>query len=419
MITKGKVITIIFLISVLIAHGLSLSTNRRAKKSHRKRKIMSPEMRMIVNALTPKQKCIRKIIYMYKFHFLSWYIKKKARSLRRKLIHDLHASRGRIMQTSFNSLQGKQSFLRNQLPQGHMHHPQTHSFFHHHHTHHIRRRKHADLHHAHNTNHTQTHGLNHTQIHDFNHTQTHNSNHTVAHVNYHDKSHVTNHTMSNVSNQIKTQGTNHTHPHVFNHNKTHGTKHTKLHPHTRRRKHRFNGRYRRIKKHRYHDYYRSRRYHFKSPTLKLSFLRVNLKKLKREKKLVSYLRNHWQRMLTYKNRWLYREIDIHYQLNSALIYFDSFPKLYKIRLEQCQLNMHPSILRCESLHGKGNCEKLTPTMVHKKCPFGSSRVGCCSCAKVCPDSMFKPKGYYCLRTKSYKLDTFKTLTECQLQNHGH
>lgn len=131
------------------------------------------------------------------------------------------------------------------------------------------------------------------------------------------------------------------------------------------------------------------------------------------------MRRNWSKMIAYKKRWLYREVRELNDINTALFYFKNFPKKYRIRMSRCKLNLSPAISRCESLHGKGKCIKLTPTMVHQKCPKDYERIGCCTCARRCPKKYFKSRGFYCLRTRVYKLDTFKTFKECKLQNKGH
>jgi hypothetical protein len=117
--------------------------------------------------------------------------------------------------------------------------------------------------------------------------------------------------------------------------------------------------------------------------------------------------------------WLFRELRQLDRLNTALMYYQNLPRNYQMRITRCKLNLKPALARCEKLYGKGNCEKITPTMTHKKCPKGTSRVGCCTCAKSCPSNFYKPKGFYCLRDRTYELDHFSTIEECELQNHGH
>lgn len=154
--------------------------------------------------------------------------------------------------------------------------------------------------------------------------------------------------------------------------------------------------------------------------VKLLFLHVNLRKLRRRYRLVKYMRRNWFKMLGYKRRWLYKEVRDVTSINTALFYFNNFPKKYRIRLARCKFNLKPAFKRCESLHGKGNCEKITPTMVHRVCPKGRGRIGCCSCGKPCPQKYYKAKGFYCLRTRFYNLDKFRTLKECERQNKkGH
>lgn len=158
-------------------------------------------------------------------------------------------------------------------------------------------------------------------------------------------------------------------------------------------------------------------HNLQNPHEKLSFIKVDLPHLKRKFAMVKFMRSNWQKMLSYKNRWLFKEVNILTDINTTLLHFDNLPKIYKIRLERCKLNLSAALQRCESLHGKGNCEKQNAGVVQKKCPAGMERIGCCSCAKKCPD-FFKSKGYYCLRSNIYKMDKFKQLKECQIQNKG-
>lgn len=146
--------------------------------------------------------------------------------------------------------------------------------------------------------------------------------------------------------------------------------------------------YRKKKLRRRHRWYKGPHFGYthnlQNPHEKLSFLKVDLPHLKKRYAMIKFMRKNWQKMLSYKKRWLFKEINILTDINTTLLYFDNLPKIYRIRLERCKLNLAPAQQRCESLHGKGNCEKLNSGVVQKKCPAGTERIGCCSCAKKCP-----------------------------------
>ena len=314
-----KHLILLFFLSTLLIS--TIDCRHRRRRHHKKKKHSLSHYhyyKTVVQTLTPKQQCIRKVVRIYKYHFIRWFIYHRAKVLRRRLIHKLRRRRGRRL------------FLRHSL---YMRYYNRHSRHHRHLRHHLRRRYYS---------------------------------------------------------------------HRF---------------HRYMYRHRF-----RLRRHRY---YRRRHVRIgrrwkrrRRMKAKLMFLHLNLRRLRRRYRLVKYMRRNWYKMISYKKRWLYREVREMNDINTALYYFKNFPKKYRIRLSRCKLNLKPSMERCDSLHGKGNCVKLSPAMVHSKCPKGMVRVGCCSCAKPCPKKYFKTRGYYCLRTRVYKLDKFKTAKECKLQNHG-
>ena len=120
--------------------------------------------------------------------------------------------------------------------------------------------------------------------------------------------------------------------------------------------------HKRGKKHlRRHKWYKGPHFGYthnlQNPNEKLSFLKVDLPHLKKKKAMVKFMKRNWQKMLSYKKRWLFKEVNILSDINTTLLHFDNLPKQYQIRLERCKLELAPALQRCESLHGKGNCEK--------------------------------------------------------------
>lgn len=96
----------------------------------------------------------------------------------------------------------------------------------------------------------------------------------------------------------------------------------------------------------------------------------------------------------------------------ALSHFKIFPPDIKIRMNACRLNLSRALNRCERLSGAGNCYKISPTMVQKRCPNGMTQIGCCSCVSKCPNNFYKENGPFCKRERIYELDPFETEDEC-------
>lgn len=83
----------------------------------------------------------------------------------------------------------------------------------------------------------------------------------------------------------------------------------------------------------------------------------------------------------------------------------------------CGLNLAGATKRCESVHGKDACEIVSPTMIHSKCPTGTVRMGCCTCAAVCPDKFaFIDGGLYCEKAHVYTEKTFTDKEACRKAN---
>ena len=71
------------------------------------------------------------------------------------------------------------------------------------------------------------------------------------------------------------------------------------------------------------------------------------------------------------------EIQRSYNIESALIHYDSLTFSMKKAIQTCGLDLSGAIKRCEIIHGAGKCEAVTPTFVGPKCPQYFTRVGCC------------------------------------------
>lgn len=135
------------------------------------------------------------------------------------------------------------------------------------------------------------------------------------------------------------------------------------------------------------------------------------KSVNNPEKLLRHIRHNWINALrvdTSNNK----ESILGSEIQNMLIHQFSLRKRYKTELEHCHLSVKPSLKRCEKMNGKGSCEVLYSGVVHKKCPSGLWRVGCCSCAPKCPDSHFVEDHYFCRPKQSYQLDVYVTETEC-------
>lgn len=85
-------------------------------------------------------------------------------------------------------------------------------------------------------------------------------------------------------------------------------------------------------------------------------------------------------------------------------------------LRDLNLDLRPSLARCERIHGKNSCINLWGTMSVKKCPRGYERFGCCMCVLPCPSSDFVDVGNYCKKPKPYLTHLYGNLRECKKHN---
>lgn len=138
------------------------------------------------------------------------------------------------------------------------------------------------------------------------------------------------------------------------------------------------------------------------------------KQLKRKKETLRKIRKNWVSTVA-RGSAFNRESTLSRDIQNLLMHQFGLARMYKRRLTHCNLNTQPSLARCEQMHGTGSCETLYSGVVHKKCPKGLQRVGCCSCAPPCPIHHFKDDNYFCTPKKNYKLDLYYTKSECQLE----
>jgi len=133
-------------------------------------------------------------------------------------------------------------------------------------------------------------------------------------------------------------------------------------------------------------------------------------------KVINYMKEHWSRTVL-KGQWYNHEASATNKFQQFLVNQFGLFKKYRTELDHCHLNTKPSMERCETIYGKDNCLILYAGVVHKKCPEGLERVGCCSCATPCPKNFYSDDFYYCLRSKVYKLDIYHTEKECIAEQH--
>lgn len=109
------------------------------------------------------------------------------------------------------------------------------------------------------------------------------------------------------------------------------------------------------------------------------------------------------------------EIQRSWNIEKALISFSSLTSSMQVDITNCKLSLAPAMSRCESVHGAGNCEGVTPTYTAPKCPANFVRVGCCTCIRSCPEG-FEDNKLYCTKPKSYLLSPRSTEKDCYLAN---
>jgi len=100
-----------------------------------------------------------------------------------------------------------------------------------------------------------------------------------------------------------------------------------------------------------------------------------------------------------------------------MLMFGQLENETKTNVWSCGLNLSNALKRCENVNGAGNCEAVTPTFVHKSCPAGSVRMGCCTCAATCPDSFnFIDGGVFCIKHFRYTEKTYTDPHLCRTAN---
>jgi len=104
-------------------------------------------------------------------------------------------------------------------------------------------------------------------------------------------------------------------------------------------------------------------------------------------------------------------------INKMMLMFAQLESETKTDVWSCGLNLSNAIKRCESVNGAGACESVTPTFVHKICPKGSMRMGCCTCSIVCPNTFnFVDGGVFCVKHFKYTEKIYTDIAECRRVN---
>ena len=109
------------------------------------------------------------------------------------------------------------------------------------------------------------------------------------------------------------------------------------------------------------------------------------------------------------------EIQRSWNIQKALLTYGSLTQSMREDIKACRLSLKPAIGRCENIHGKGQCEAITPTFVGPKCPKGMVREGSRNCVTACPFG-FKSETLFCHKPKSYFINPRKTQKECWMAN---
>lgn len=150
------------------------------------------------------------------------------------------------------------------------------------------------------------------------------------------------------------------------------------------------------------------------PKMKIFGKLFTYKQLKLKYKTLKKLRGNWVSTIR-RGRTFNVESSRAADIQNMLMHQFGLPKKYRMRLTHCKLNSKPLMDKCQNMYGSNTCEVLYSGVVHKKCPKGMERVGCCSCAPPCPAHHFKDDHYFCKPKKSYQLDLYSTLSECKLE----
>lgn len=110
-----------------------------------------------------------------------------------------------------------------------------------------------------------------------------------------------------------------------------------------------------------------------------------------------------------------------------LFQYKSLPEKLARKIDECEMNLQPSLKRCEMMNGHGFCEAVyrndTGKLAYyaKRCPKNYFRYGCCKCVKSCDlPSLKKEEGntsnLFCDKMSQYRisLDTgFESLEDCE------
>lgn len=136
------------------------------------------------------------------------------------------------------------------------------------------------------------------------------------------------------------------------------------------------------------------------------------KELKNKYSTLKKLRENWIRTVR-KGSSFNIESSLAANIQNLLMHQFGLPKKYQMQLSRCKLNTISSMQKCQKMYGPDSCVVLYSGVVHKKCPQGLERVGCCSCAPACPNNHFIDNLYFCKPKENYKLDQYHTLSECQ------
>ena len=106
-----------------------------------------------------------------------------------------------------------------------------------------------------------------------------------------------------------------------------------------------------------------------------------------------------------------RALNVEMSIQNLLVWYPFLGAEARGKIDACKLNLDAAVRRCEAVYGKGACEKAT-TYAQVKCPVGTTRYGCCVCAKACPPS-FTEHELYCYKPASIKTLQFPTQKECE------
>lgn len=101
-------------------------------------------------------------------------------------------------------------------------------------------------------------------------------------------------------------------------------------------------------------------------------------------------------------------------VNSLLLFYKGLSKEIRGEINALNLNTAPAMERCQNVHGKGNCVKVTNTFVNRKCPDGYRIEGCCNCVVDCPAN-WVDKGYWCIKPEVSTLKQHAAQSDCTIK----